>query len=114
MRQLNIHVPLRCNILPNDVWTFWPKVIGSNHTVTQNSDKFDESVTESDELLTTVSSMNQTKTSTMVTISNTHTPHSQAALLMRDSSIHLQACRYDIIRLIMEQLIMTYSTDELD
>lgn len=56
MRWLNIHVPLWFNILLNDVWTFWPEVIGSNHTLTPIADGFDLWTVESDELLTQQSS----------------------------------------------------------
>lgn len=56
MRWLNIHVLLWFNILRNDVWTFWPEVIGSNHTLTPITDRFDLWMVESDELLTQRSS----------------------------------------------------------
>lgn len=86
---------------------FDPRLISSNHTVTQNSDKFGQSMVESDEFLTP----HQAKTPNYdrhIQQPHAHTQRSQAVLPMTDSSFHPQACRYDIIRLIMEQLIMTY------
>lgn len=110
MRQLNIHVPPRCNILLNDVWTFWPKVISGNQAVTQNSDMFDRQTPDPDEPVTPDRASN---CDGRIQDTHTHiytlTGRQSAAFPMTDSSFHPpQACRYDIIRLIMEQLIMTY------
>ena len=41
---------------------FDPRLISSNHTVTQNSDKFGQSVVECDEFSTAVSAAHQAKT----------------------------------------------------